>query len=659
MKQAFGVLNTDRVNRQNMRIAPSGLAEAMETMVTAAAERGLPAGTPSHISHDRHRLYGWMTSSELHIASDMTRQLGDVYEVETAEEKADLASLAETYWAAVHAGQVAPYRQALEARMGDVDLKDVRLVSTGAACLSRVGLAAELYPHFFQPGMASVDKDGLVDVGVLLETTTQVLPGVFHDKKRDLLLFAHRFFRRSQSHANNLNAYFLSDFDRTIGSVDGLRARLRLDPDLVGHPDSARMPIELEYWRGPHYDDDIAAIPSGVAEHKADDRQRFFEGVDKTQLWWKAPESRTGGTGAPELYRTFEVEELVENSSPGVGVDQFACRYAHAEYRAELKAVSHFDGAIRAYGPEAYLDRIETAIDRAGKQADYTKLFRLDGVLPVERWKSLLTTYFRGNRLIPEYLGDDGEEAQVETVAPGTTSAAMSENEATPAIEPRLAALVSFKVSNADPVVGLIAEEAQEIGGLILPFVEIGLSRTSAYLRDQYGLTNVCTVGFKDDVYNLSLIGLGDGVLNPERWSTVVGGLAAALKEDVESGVVKRTSCSFTWRVDGIDVRLSVGGEAERVVDLLQDTRAIIMTGSPASVWIDSFAEAVVRRAEDPAAEINWGSMRVSTGRLSVRRSGELKFVMTPPEGVLERLRAAPDGSDCSAREDDAALEDQ
>lgn len=654
MKQAFGVLNTDRVNRQNMRIAPSGLAEAMETMVIAAVKRGLPAGAPSHISHDRHRLYGWMTSSELHIASDMTRQLGGVYEVETADEKASLASLAETYWAAFHAGQVAPYREALEARAGGADLTDVRHISTEAACLSRIGLAEQLYPHFFRPGLASVDKDGLVDVGVLLETTTQVLPGVFHDKERDLLLFAHRFFRRSQSHANNLNAYFLKDFDRTIQSVDGLRARLRLDPDLVGHPDSACMPIELEYWRGPRYEDDIAAIPSGVAEHKADDRQRFFEGVDKTQLWWKSPESRTGEAGPPELYRTFEVEELVENSSPGVGADQFACRYAHAEYRAELKAVSHFDGAIRAYGAEPYLERIEAAIDRAGKQADYTKLFRLDGVLPVERWKSLLTTYFRGNRLIPEYLGDAGEEAIAAKDSLETASAPVTAGQAARVLEPRLAALVSFKAPpDADRDAGPIAEEAQEIGGLVLPFVEIGLSRTAAYLRDQYGLTGVCTVGFKDDVYNLSLIGLGDGVSNPERWSTVVGGLAAALKEDVEGGIVKRASCSFTWRVADVEVRLSVGGEAGRVDNLLQDARAIVMTGSPASVWIDSFAEAVVRRAEDPAAEMNWRGMRTSSGRLSIRRSGELEFVMTPPEGILERMKTALDELPHSARQDD------
>ena len=151
---------------------------------------------------------------------------------------------------------------------------------------------------------------------------------------------------------------------------------------MIGHPESARSQIELEYWHGPKYNDDIAMIPNGVAEHKSGERDRYFSGIDRTQIWWKSPETRGGASR--RKFRTFEIEELIEDESPGLGDGKYGCRYAHAEYDLDGKVISHFDGAIRAYAAEAYLDRIDSKIDRAGKHADYTKLFRLDGELPVD-----------------------------------------------------------------------------------------------------------------------------------------------------------------------------------------------------------------------------------------------------------------------------------
>jgi hypothetical protein len=85
------------------------------------------------------------------------------------------------------------------------------------------------------------------------------------------------------------------------------------------------------------------------------------------------------------------------------------CRYAHAEFSADEAAITHFDGAVRAHAWEPYLERIETSIDRAGKHADYTKVFRFDGTLAIPHWKRLLSDFFRGNKLIPEYLGAPAE----------------------------------------------------------------------------------------------------------------------------------------------------------------------------------------------------------------------------------------------------------
>lgn len=267
---------------------------------------------PSNISHDRHRVAGWATTSEVHLASDMTRQLGGFWRSETAAERETVHTVVEGFWRAYHATQTDPFKEALHGRLDGLDLTGAQYLSTEAATILRPGIAMELYPQFFDTGRSFVDKDGLVDLAYLLEATTELFPGVFHDRSRDLVLFAHPSFRRSQSRGNSLNAYVLRLFSETARAMPDLRARLRLDPDLIGDPGSARQPIELEYWRGPRFNDDISKIPSGVAEHKADERQRFYEGIDKTQIWWKSPEVRRSPDGGEQVYRTFEVEELVE-----------------------------------------------------------------------------------------------------------------------------------------------------------------------------------------------------------------------------------------------------------------------------------------------------------------------------------------------------------
>ena len=218
----------------------------------------------------------------------MVRVLTLIEEPDTEQEKAELLARAKLYWEQYRREGAEPYREELIARVAPADLGNASFLQMEAVVVKQLGIAAELYPDFFTPDLGSVDKDGLADYSDLLRRMKQLQPGVFHDPDRDLLLFAHRFFRRSLSHRNKLNAHFLQSFDATARENSTVRVRLRLDPDLVGHPASARSLIELEHWRGPLYSDDIAAIPKGVAEHKADERTKLYEGVDRTQVWWKA-----------------------------------------------------------------------------------------------------------------------------------------------------------------------------------------------------------------------------------------------------------------------------------------------------------------------------------------------------------------------------------
>ena len=93
--------------------------------------------------------------------------------------------------------------------------------------------------------------------------------------------------------------------------------------------------------------------------------------------------------------------------SLGEGEDVYGCRYVHSDFDPSVDAITHFDGAIRAYRSDAFEARRATQMNRAGKHAEYTKIFRIDGPLEVSDWQSLCGSYFRGNPLLAEYFGTE------------------------------------------------------------------------------------------------------------------------------------------------------------------------------------------------------------------------------------------------------------
>jgi hypothetical protein len=631
VQRSPGVFNTDQVNRSRMRCPASELMRADQNHFRECVRRGVELGMPVHMQHDMHRLIGWTRPLGLYVDSEMARVLGLIEEPDNEQEKDDLHVRAAAYWELYHREGAKPFRDELIAKVAPADLDNAHFLTMEAIALERPGIAAELYPDLFTPGLGLVDKDGLADYRDLLQRMKQLQPGVFHDPDRDLLLFAHRFFRRSLSHRNKLNDYFLQSLDATAKEKSGLRIRLKLDPDLLGHPASARNLVELEYWRGPLYSDDIATIPNGVAEHKADERSRFYEGIDRTQVWWKASEHRHVD-GRPFDYRTFEVEELIENPSGGLDGDQFGCRYAHAEFSADEAAITHFDGAIRAYAGESYLQRIDTSIDRAGKHADYTKVFRLDGVLAIPHWKRLLSDFFRGNKLIPEYLGAPAE--MNETVESEPTVATSTP---TPA-EPALAALISLESGSIDEPMQLCAELRQECAGQNIPYVEVGVGAVETYLRSRIELSDITTVGIRDDILNLSRLGFGVSRNSKDTFRAELTALASALRQDVEDGLVSRAAIPLTWEVDGFLVTLTIAGNAGKVATVLQQLPTVIDPTHAPSEWIEALADLIRMTTPSEHSQVMWHG--VDRGVLAIRRSGIVKQQMRMPDELMQQVLA-------------------
>lgn len=157
----------------------------------------------------------------------------------------------------------------------------------------------------------------------------------------------------------------------------------------------------MEYWRGPHFNDDLGRIPPGVTRHEADERQQLFSLVCRTEFWWQ---SRLNDSSHRREH-IFEAEELREHYTFGNQEQLYGCRYVHSIIDEETNAIAHLDGSIREYTDESMLERLDQHIAHAGRHTLYTKYWRLDGRLQLSSWKTLIYHHFRDHGLVGEYLG--------------------------------------------------------------------------------------------------------------------------------------------------------------------------------------------------------------------------------------------------------------
>ena len=301
--------------------------------------------------------------------------------------------------------------------------------------LSSPGLAKRTFPGLF----AKEDKDSLIPIACL----NPLAPGIY--KVGELVLLAHCYFRRSLSRLNNLNHDVLLELERLRNDGE-VSVKIRLDPDAVGLAAGFRHSVEMAYWWGPKFSDDIATIPTGVTRHDADDRQRFYHQVSRTEFWWKSHFD-------PVLsvqQHTLEAEELCDAPTYGSSHEAFGCRYVHSIVDTPDNHIRHLDGAIREYDGPAMLTRMDRDISKAGKDTTYTKLWRVDGALQLATMKALVHHHFRDNELVSEYLGGGRMPKLVQAESPR------------PTVQDRL---VPFTMSRGDRVRLLISHHPRRNDG--------------------------------------------------------------------------------------------------------------------------------------------------------------------------------------------------
>ena len=390
MKEYLSVYNTDQINKYGMKLPVETLESALRQM--------WEIGSPMFISHDYHRALGWSKPLGLNLQPKQAVLHGISIFPETKKDD-DLIVDASRNYLGIKLSEVKENdKNELTEKLSKHFSGEEIFIRRECVSVIDTDIAKRAFPNYFPSD--ETDKRSLIS----LKDLKQIGPGVYDID--GTALFAHRFYRRSLSQINNLNDIFLSKL-YDLSKDNDLDVKIALDPNSIGLSRTYLTPIELEYWRGPKFNDDLTGIPAGVAVHKANERQRFFSGVERTEFWWHRNDE----------FQSLECEEIRDFASLGIADDQYGCRYAHSMVNLSTNEPSHLDGAIRIYDEENFIERIDLDISKSGKNAKYIKLWRIDGEkIQISTWKEMIFHFFRDNHLIGEYFtegkGGENEDPQ-------------------------------------------------------------------------------------------------------------------------------------------------------------------------------------------------------------------------------------------------------
>lgn len=396
MVHLTGVYITDEVAKDGTRFSVG----AMNDMVW----QGSDGGVPNHMSHDMQRLVGWNRVKGLYISHEKCSVLGDTMIPETVEEWKHIHSCNNQYIRKIISEGVEKYKDAFTAELESSGLIDKNGLWHYNSVVQYVyeDIVKKAFPDLF----AKTNDDGLLFLDDILQEFDYIGQGVFGHKKSQLGVLVHPYFRRSLSELNNYN-FGLLDMLFDVYNSGNKSVQIKLATNVVVFTPSWLQAGEYDYWFGPKYNDDINSIKEGCTRHASSEKEKAFNNVDFTDFVWQKKDGE---------YQ-FEMEEVMSEETVALGKSMYGCKYMHSFYNFQQGSFRHFDGAIRVYDIDLMEERLSKTMDQMGHRALYIKLFRMDGDIPLHKWKSIVTQFMYGNPLVYEYFGaecpNDSEPTQL------------------------------------------------------------------------------------------------------------------------------------------------------------------------------------------------------------------------------------------------------
>lgn len=206
-------------------------------------------------------------------------------------------------------------------------------------------------------------------------------------------LIYHPFLRRNfEGHVNDTLTQTLLEVARSAAA----RLRLALNEQHFMPATAFSEYFESDFWFGPPLSPSALDDPYKVGV--------TVYGDPKSGLTHEYPRLFVDWSLDKEGNKVVQLEELSNHRS----TDQSGLkllRYLHAIRDIRRGVFVHCDGAVRAYTPQQYEARAtKQFVTGSESAARYRKVFRLDGDIETDAWSHIAARWFRGNRLMGEYL---------------------------------------------------------------------------------------------------------------------------------------------------------------------------------------------------------------------------------------------------------------
>lgn len=572
MHRYLAVLNGDNINRYGFRFTIGALEGSLYENATI--------GVPSLLGHDSHRPIGWNYPIGLYFEPKITKLIGEFILAETNDDREKIENAYQNTLLKSNYKICKPHLDNFSELLRLDSICDGKFMYNGCVLYKDKDILFKYYPNL--KGLQ--DKDGLIYLDDLLSKFEYLGQGIFKDKKSDISIFSHRYFRRNLSHHNNYHTFFLDEFIR-LNDEQGINLRIALDCDIIGYAPSYMEQIELAFWWGPKFNDNIDDIPPGVTHYESNEKQKLFSGISGTQFWWKKDE---------EGMMTLEMEEIRVKPSLGVSDEKYGCRYIHSIYDSKKSDFIHFDGAIRMYDEMGIIERWENPINQVGKNTTYTKLFRIDGKLSLANWKSLSVNYFQDNPLLYEYFGKKNEYKEIQKKLIETENKSVVEK------------LIPYKIDNKSGIRIFVSYHLPT--HIEEDFERIIINPDSIYnLKDRSEVIEFDTLEIKKALFRL-----GGELKLPSEYSYIKSydfytnyptilhstnnlreNLSKTLKayllvfESISKEMKRTISLTLAWPHGDKEVRVSIFGNITEIIKWLKQNSEIPLEREEFRSWLD------------------------------------------------------------------------
>ena len=380
-----GISVTDEINLYNEKFTLQAMCHAYEKQWDDIF--------PSFANHNHKVSIGFSKLTGIYIDSQIAYMTNAMSIGENQEEEKQIQDVNYSLLYQTHVVDNIEKYRTLDKKLADYIVGNRIYCWTNCVYIHNKDIVKRVFPD-----LVSNIEDGLIDISLL----NPVLPGIY--KLGDYLIFAHKYFRRSYSYLNTLNTPFLScieKLDRTEKSI-----KIAIDLDCIGLAGTEHEEREYSYWWGPKFNDDLSSIPLGVTRHVNEHYNELLSNILRTEFGWYIQDNK----------HTFECEEITD--VPNIKIDNsnmYACRFVHSMVDNSSGLPTHLDGAIRAYNDEKMIKRLDISINDSERDTVYTKIWRIDGAIPINLWKELITHYYRDNMMIGEYFGGKDDKLEYQT----------------------------------------------------------------------------------------------------------------------------------------------------------------------------------------------------------------------------------------------------